>query len=359
MRKDWNNLRSALQQLLDESVEAGEECGCQLAIYDGGHLVVDLAAGYYTPEHNRKVTQDSLFPIFSCGKPVVATAMHRLVMRGLVNYDTRIGDVWSEFDCNNKHDIQLWHIMTHTAGLFRNPVPDAGEEMASWEFMCAVIAKSAPLVPPGTRTRYHGLTYAWLMGETMARVAHKPFIEVMHDEVINPLGIENEFIFGTDAAADSRFVLADSSAFPNGDDWCSNFINNPVIRHAVIPSANAVATARALARHYAALIGEVDGVRLISDKILANATVHRSVPDDPPLAQLGWTKFGLGYTLAGPLDNLSYMFGQGGASGGEGFAIKDEGVAIGFTKNRTLTTPAVVPVRDRISELLEIPVRHW
>ena len=70
-------------------------------------------------------------------------------------------------------------------------------------------------------------------------------------------------------------------------------------------------------------------------------------------------KFGLGNALAGPLDNLSYMFGQGGASGGEGLAIKSEGVAIAFTKNHTLTTPAVVPVRDRISQLLEIPVRHW
>ena len=359
MRKDWDNLKSALQRLLDDSVEKGEECGCQLAIYDGGKLVLDLAAGYYTPKHDRKVTQDSLFPIFSCGKPVVATAMHRLVMRGLVNYDTRIGDIWPEFDCNNKHDIQLWHFMTHTAGLNRTPVPDDSDEMAAWDYMCAILAKSAPQVPPGTRTQYHGITFAWLMGETLARVAHKPFLEVMNDEVFEPLGIENEFFFGTDAAADSLFVPADSSAFADGSDWCSRFINNPVIRHAVIPSANGVATARALARHYAALIGEVDGVRLLSDSIIANATVHRNVPDDPPLEQLGWAKFGLGYTLAGPMDNLACMFGQGGASGGEGLAIKDEGVAIAFTKNHTLTTPAIVPVRDRISELLEIPVRHW
>ncbi len=359
MRKDWNNLRPALQQLLEAGVELGEECGCQLAIYDGGKLVIDIAAGYYAPDRSRKVTQDSLFPIFSCGKPVVATAMHRLVMRGLIGYDTRIGDVWPEFDCNNKHDIQLWHLMSHTAGMNRNPVPDDSDEMAAWEYMCTILAKSAPLVPPGTRTAYHGITYAWLMGETMTRVAHKPFVEVMNDEVFHPLGIENEFFFGTDSEADSRFVPADSTAFPNGDDWCSAFINNPVIRHAVIPSANGVATARALARHYAALIGEVDGVRLLSDQIVANATTHRTVPDDPPIEKLGWAKFGLGYALCGPDGNIAGMFGQGGASGGEGFAVKDEGVAIAFTKNHTLTTPAVVPLRDRISQLLEIPVRHW
>ena len=359
MRKDWNNLGPELQCILDESVRNGEECGCQLAIYDNGKLVVDLAAGYYTPEHDRIVTQDSLFPIFSCGKPVVATAMHRLVRRGLISYDTRIGDIWPEFDCNNKQDIQLWHFMTHTAGMQRNPVPSESDEMAAWDFMCAILAKSAPLTPPGTRTAYHGLTFAWLMGETLARAAHKQFVEVMHDEVFKPLGIENDFFFGTDSAADSRFVPVDRSAFPDGPEWCSDFINNPVIRHAVIPSANAVCTARALAKHYASLVGEVDGVRLLPEQMVANATIHRTVPDDPPLEQLGWMKFGLGYTLAGASDNYSAVFGQGGAAGSEGFAVRDDGVAVAFTKNRPNRTPAVVPVRDRISNLLGLPIRHW
>ncbi len=125
MRKDWDNLRPALQNLLDESVELGEECGCQLAIYDGGRLVIDLAAGYFTPERERRVMQDSLFPIFSCGKPVVATAMHRLVMRGLVNYDTRIGDVWAEVGCKGKHDSNCMQFMTFTAVLFCDRFPGA------------------------------------------------------------------------------------------------------------------------------------------------------------------------------------------------------------------------------------------
>ena len=38
MRKDWDNLRPMLQEAMDGSVERGEECGCQLAIYDGGKV---------------------------------------------------------------------------------------------------------------------------------------------------------------------------------------------------------------------------------------------------------------------------------------------------------------------------------
>lgn len=359
MRKDWDALRPQLQELLDESVKTGEECGCQLAIYDQDKLVIDLASGYYTPAQARKVTTDSLFPIFSSGKSVVVTAMHCLVKRGLISYDTRIGDIWPEFDCNNKQDIQLWHFLTHTAGMQRNPVPDDSDEMASWDFMCTILAKSAPAYKPGTRTAYHGITFAWLMGETMSRVAHKPFSEIMTDLIFRPLGIENEFSYGTNSELDQRFVPIDSSAYPNNKEWCSDFINNPVIRHAVVPSANAVCTARALARHYAALMGEVDGVRLLSDAIIANATVHKTVPDDPPLEELDWMKFGLGYALPGPMDQLGNMFGQGGAAGSEGLAIRNEHVAIAFAKNKPNTTSAIVPVRDRISELLEIPIRHW
>ena len=129
MRKDWDNLRPMLQEAMDGSVERGEECGCQLAIYHEGRLVIDLASGYSAPDRSKAVAQDSLFPVFSCGKGIMATAMHRLVMKGLISYDTKIGDVWPEFKCNRKQDIMLWHVMTHRAGMQNLPVPNTAASL--------------------------------------------------------------------------------------------------------------------------------------------------------------------------------------------------------------------------------------
>lgn len=72
-----------------------------------------------------------------------------------------------------------------------------------------------------------------------------------------------------------------------------------------------------------------------------------------------WDKFGLGYALCGPEAPWNRMFGHGGACGSEGFADRTTGYAVGFTKNKLNRTHPVHPVRDRISDVLEIPVRVW
>ena len=78
-----------LQKLLDEATESGLECGCQLAIYENGELVADLCSGYTTPDRRRKVEPDTLFPVFSVGKGLFTTAIHRMVEKGALSYSTR------------------------------------------------------------------------------------------------------------------------------------------------------------------------------------------------------------------------------------------------------------------------------
>ena len=125
-----------LQSLLDEAVESGLECGCQLAIYQDGELIADLAAGFTSPNRKNPVTPETLFPVFSVGKAIAVTAIHCLVEKGTLSYSTRLGDVWPEFDCNGKEHILLWHVLTHRAALFRDPEYAAPEEMADWQKMC-------------------------------------------------------------------------------------------------------------------------------------------------------------------------------------------------------------------------------
>ena len=357
MNKNWSKLRPILQDILDESVEQGEECGLQLAIYDHGELVVDLVSGTDSPDGGKTVNNQSLFPIFSCGKGVMTTVMHRLVEKGLIGYDTRIGDIWPEFDCNGKEDIRLWHIMTHRAALHILPCAQDDPVLADWGAMTKAVAAMAPAWTPGGKCAYHGITFAWCMGEVASRVSGKSVRQLVHDEVLAPLGIENDFFYGTTPEADCRFVPVDASAFPNGQHWCASFINNPVIRGGVIPSANGVTTARALARHYAALIGEVDDVRLLSPETIENATVLRRAADDP--VNGSWAKFGLGYALCGPDDAMGIRFGHGGANGSEGFADKENGIAWALTNNRPLPSHPVHPTRNRLSAAVGLPPRIW
>ena len=355
---DWKKLVMRLQALMDAATESGEECGCQLAIYWNGQQVLSLVSGYTTPERSVKIDEQSLFPVFSVGKGIMATAFHRLREKGKISCDTRVADLWPEFGCCGKENIRVRDILTHREALFELPEYGRIEELADWELMCRRMEKRTPAWPPGGKCRYHPITYAWLLGETAHRADGRPFSQIIREEVLKPLQLDS-FFFGTSEEADRRFVPVDVSSVKEGRSWHTDFMHNPVIRHGFLPSANGCANASSIARHYAALLGEVDGVRLLRPETVADAAVLRRAPEDPVPPEGTWEKFGLGYALCGPADNPGALFGHGGALGAEGFADRTSGIAVGFTKNKVISTHPVHPIRDRISELLGLPVRHW
>jgi CubicO group peptidase (beta-lactamase class C family) len=89
---------------------------------------------------------------------------------------------------------------------------------------------------------------------------------------------------------------------------------------------------------YAALLGEVDGVRLLSPGMLGAATTPQT-DGLPALVESGIAgpdiRFGLGYQLASPsMPGLgAASFGHTGAGGRLGLADPDLGVAFGYVCN--------------------------
>lgn len=341
-----------LQDILDSAVASGEECGLQLAIYDHGELAVNLCAGFADRERTVKVTSSTLFPIYSCGKGVMTGAFHMLVERGLIRYDDHVADFWPEYACNGKEETRVWHALTHRAAVNTLPVLDSHDQMGDWELMCKKLAAAVPANAPGGKCAYHGITYAWLIGELASRASGIFFGDFIKKEIFEVLGIENDFFFGTDENIDKRMVQVDGAP----DCWNRQFIENDAIRHNFIPSANGVANAAALAKFYAAITTGVDGKKLLRDSTIENAAIVRRAWDDPLTPT--WSKFGLGWALPNAPET-SAIFGHGGALGGEGFAHREQGIAVAFLKNHVTKTHPVHPVRDRLSEALGLPIRHW
>jgi len=320
-----------LQTLLDDAVASGEEHACQLAVYLDGELVCDLAAGADTR---------TFFPLFSAGKGVAVTAVLRLVERGVLGLDAPVANYWPEFAANGKEQITLRDVLTHRAGMHILP-PASFAELADWDHMCALLASRRPVGVPGTRTRYQPVTFAWLLGEPARRAAGKAFKQIVRDEVLDPAGI-SDFGFGV-APEDEPRTLPVFHRPQDANDWRAGFIGEPAVRRACIPSANAFGTARALAKHYMALLAG-----LLSPGMLAKALTPPDRSSDPVK---GWERFGLGYILWD-----GGAFGHGGALGAEGLAVPERRLAVGFA---TDTLAGSHPVRDRISAELGLPPRRW
>lgn len=342
-----------LQSILDQAVDSGEECGLQLAIYDHGDLAVNLCSGYADRERKIKVTPDTLFPIFSCGKGVMTAAFHMLVERQLIRYNDRIADHWPEYGCNGKEESLVWHALTHRTAVSALPELADRSDTADWELMCKKIAEAVPGNTPGEKCSYHGITFAWVIGELASRASGVFFKDFISKEILEKIGIEKHFFFGTDAEADARRVEIDGPE----DAWVRQSYENDRLRHGFIPSANGVASAEALARIYAAAVFGLHGAApLLKQETIENATIVRRHWSDPITPS--WSKFGLGWALPYAPES-SALFGHGGALGGEGFADRERNIAVGFVKNHITETHPVHPVRDRLAEAMGMKVRHW
>jgi len=122
------------------------------------------------------------------------------------------------------------------------------------------------------------------------------------------------------------FKAAPMSLMPN-----ATFGNREDVLAADIPAGGKV-SARAIARMYAAMLGEVDGGRLISPERLREATgVAFSGPDQVFGMPTTWA---LGYSIGGLGSGPSTNFGIGGVGGAFACGDTKTGVAFAFTKNR-------------------------
>lgn len=362
MRERTEVVQAEIQHMLDRAVADGQETGIQVAAYLKGDLIVDA----WSAPPGQGLDSRSLFPIFSTGKGISATAVHRLVERGVLSWDDPIAKHWPEFAAEGKGAIRLRHVLSHTAGLPMMPEQGSRELVADWDAMCGYLAAAAPIHPPGAQRYYHAITYSWLVGETARRADGRDFARIVAEEVCEPLGIDTLF-FGVPADKLSLCVDAEKAlplpvqapsppapppdpvaqrALPSWVWPLEDWINSDTIRRACIPASNGFANARAVARHYAALAATgVDGVRLLSDRTVAAATHWQPAVDG---AVPGAGRWAMGYELQGPEGAPGAVFGHGGYGGSTGFVDVRYGLAVGIVKARmggTLTGALVETIR--------------
>ncbi len=330
-----DQMQAAVQKILDDAVASGAQSAAQCCVYIDGKLVVDAWAGTYATNSTRKIDGSSLFPIFSTEKQMLVAAVHRAVEEGKISFDTKIADVWPEFACKGKENITLENVITHRTGLPGGPLRGTrDEQVCNWDFMvnqCANFTASKR-VPPGTRSQYLGITYAWLLGEPLSRVMKMPLRDALIDLVLKPAGIENDFYFGITDKEEPRCV----TVYNGVENYGFEDMNKDCYRRACIPSAYAMANARAIAKFYVRL-GGLDGKPpLLKDETMVEALKPRRwegepVPDAATLKKKWQTVWGLGFGLWGERDELDRIIGAGGLGGSEGFLDRKNRIAIGYT----------------------------
>lgn len=335
------------------------ETGASTCVYVDGEVVVNIWGGAANHKTNAPWTPETATVVFSTTKGAAAICIAMLVEAGTLDYDEAVATYWPEFAANGKGDITVGQLMSHQAGLIYADPPLALSEILQVTPVVEALGAQAPLWEPGTAHGYHALTYGWLAGELVRRTDGRTLGTFFADEVAGPLGLdfwiglpeEEEFRVarqrGAPRPTGAELELMRKIASPktNGGkallmsgafmpvDGVDPFTTREV-RASEIPAANGITNAASVARLYAATIGEVDGVRLLSDGVVDQARAERVFGPDESLVLP--TRFGYGFMLH--CDELVLTqdgaFGHYGAGGSLGFADPAANVSFGYVMNQ-------------------------
>jgi len=347
----------AVRDAFAENFDDGE-IGSGCAITVGGRVVVDLWGGWLDAWRTRRWERDTLVNAYSVGKPIVALMLLQCVARGDVALDAAASTYWPELLAGQR-GATVRDVLCHRAGVPAIRPQLTNLDLWNWDPLCRALAATEPWWTPGEKHVYHTNTYGHLVGELARRVDGRLPGTWLREEIAGPLGADlawgldrpaqvrcAEVVWDTGGGTDTASVAARRPY--NDDDMVmlgyfnppgysgSGVVNAPEWRAAQVPSTNLHATARGVARLYAALAagGSIDGVRVLNCDVLAEASSVQSEGWCPVLERE--VSFGLGFQPTRPERPFGPnpgSFGHFGTGGSLGFADPTTRVGFGYVMN--------------------------
>lgn len=278
-------VKDAFAANFTEAPEGLNELAAAFSVAIDGETVIDLRAGWADTARTRPFEADTLTPVFSTGKAVMALLIALCVERGLLDYERPVASYWPAFGAAGKAAITVGQLMSHQAGL---PGFDDDVDPSIWFDRATVLERlcaQAPMWEPGTASGYHPITIGYLAGELFRLVDGRSMGTALREEFPGLdlwIGLpETEHArvaqMRKPSAAPSlgeidavkRAAFLDKGSAPGGRgsaEW----------RMMEIPSANLHGTARDLARVMGVwAAGRFEDRRLLSEATLAAARRER------------------------------------------------------------------------------------
>jgi CubicO group peptidase (beta-lactamase class C family) len=344
----------ALFQLIESHIDGHRYPGCQVAIAAQGELLINrswgmsrIGVGHAADTQAVPADNHHLCLLYSNTKVLMAATLWKLYEQGRLQFTDRVADHLPGFAAKGKQDITLLQVITHQGGF-----PDAVVPASDWQDHARVLQNVCEFElqwAPGSRVHYHGLSAHWVLAMVIEAVTGVDFRHAVTQEVIAPLGLQEDLFMGLPAAQAHRLAYLyepDESAFLGQrlrDE--STDLN---WQTAGVPGGGAYGTARGMAMLYQMMLGggSLNGVRLLSPDTLAYAIQNYTADRVDEFMGMPMHR-GLGPHLRGTTaairglgsDAPANAFGHGGVGTSYCWADPNSGVSFAYLTNSRVPEP--------------------
>jgi CubicO group peptidase (beta-lactamase class C family) len=322
-RDGLDKLRTRMQHAIDK----GPLPSLQFAVARHGKLALFETLG--------RADNDTRYNIFSCSKPVVASAIWQLIGECLIEIERPVTHYIPSFAENGKDLITVEQVLCHTAGFPRAPLSApawwtrAGrvDAMRNWRLNWK----------PGSRMEYHPLSAHWVLAELVECVTGVDYREYLQANIIAPLGLKHlrlgvptqeqgdiatlQHVGEPPTSKELRDLFGDATEWSNTLDHSLLMFNDPEVRALGVPGGGAFSTAADMALFYQGLMRNT--CALWQPEVLADAIGSVRVDFPDPMTGAPANR-GLGVVIAGNDKYLPYR-GMGTHVSGRAFGHQGVG----------------------------------
>lgn len=298
---------SELEDFLNElaGYNADSPSGLSLVVVKDGEIVYQKGFGLADGPQNRAATPETVYNYWSMTKPFTAVAILQLYEKGLLDLDASATNCLPFFEVKYPNEdsqvITIRHLLNHSSGL-RNNIPevvgwvhtDGGKDWNQTELLQEKFPDYAQLsYEPGTESRYTNVGYM-VLAAVIESVSGQTYEEYVRENILKPLGMDRtDFVYTepmlTDEATAAHprldyqtlllpFLLNDMDELirerQDGVIWFKHIYSDQNGPTGLIGPATDTA-------HFMMAYlngGELDGVRILSDKTTEMMTYDGHMP---------------------------------------------------------------------------------
>jgi len=213
--KDYTSATS-IDEIFQQAYEDKNFNGTVI-IQRGDSILYQNALGIRNRETEEPLTITSQFYLGSVAKQFTTMAILILKEKGLVEYDTRLREIFPDFP-DYAEGVTVRHLMTHTSGIADHFALNAYKPGLSNADVYALLKEQTELnFEPGEKYSYSNGGYV-LLSMIVEKLSEQPFHEFMKENVFDVLEMQSTLIYD-ESDPEIRERVTGYSSFGRLDDY--------------------------------------------------------------------------------------------------------------------------------------------